>query len=258
MSMRYLPFILSCLWVLTCAGVAQISLPVNSAPVAASSDASRLRQMETIYQLQLRAKHIPILSKYITDLQKLAAQASDPKPYQNEIQRIQGIISNGAVVDLAAAVQSLKTPSEMPVAQPMPALVKNSRAFIALTPALARSIIPTPSSSASPEAAAVGEIDWRIESLPAGTYDIVLNYACPSLTQPLAVQVSLAGEKAEASLDSSKTTANATTYGVMRLGQITLSAEAKGETLRLSAGDRVSSELLVKQLVIIRARAVAN
>lgn len=255
MNLRHLLF--SSLLALPAAGLAQVSLPVNSAPVAASSESSRLRQMETIYQLQLRTKHIPLLSKYITDLQKLAAQADDPKPYQSEIERIQGIITSGGVVDLAAAVQSLKTPSEMPVTQPMPALVKNTRAFIALTPALARSITPTPSGSASPDAAAVGEIDWRIESLPAGTYDIVLNYACPVLTQPMTIQVSLAGQKAEASVDASKMTASATTYGVMRLGQITLATEAKGEILRLSAGIRGSSELLVRQLVIARARAAA-
>jgi len=238
--------------------LAQVTLPVNSAPVAASAENSRLRQTETIYQQQLRAKHLLLLSKYITDLQKLSSQAANPEPYQKEIQRIQGIISSGGVVDLSAAVQSLKTPAEMPVQQPMPMPARNSGAFIALTPALARSISPTPDSSASPEAAAIGEIDWRIESLPAGTYDMVLNYACPTLSQAMQIQVSLAGQRVETTLDSQKTTPDSTTYGLLRLGQITLTTEARGDTLKLSAGTKGSSELLLRQLVIARARAVAN
>lgn len=237
---------------------AQVTLPVNSAPVAASGNDSRLRQMETIYQLQLRTKHIPVLSKYIIDLQKLAAQSVNPVPYQKEIERIQGIISNGGVVDLAAAVQSLKTPAEAPVQQPSPMPVRTARALLALTPALARSISPTPDSSASPEAAAVGEIEWKIETLPAGTYELVLNYSCPSLNLPLTIQASLGSERIEATLDTGKTTANTTTYRVLRLGQITLHSEARGDTLRLIAGSKDASSLWVRQLVITRARASTN
>lgn len=237
---------------------AQVTLPVNSAPVAASSENSRLRQMETIYQLQLRAKHVPLLSNYITDLQKLAAKETDAAPYQKEIERIQGIISRGGVVDLAAAVQSLKTPAETPLMQPMPAPMPQGRAFIALTPALARSISPTPDGSASPEAAAIGEIDWRIEVLPAGTYDIVLNYACPVLENPMKLQVNLGRERVEATLDESNITPSATAYGLLRLGQITLTTEMRGESLRLMAGMRDDKSLLLKQLVITKTRAAVN
>lgn len=237
---------------------AQVNLPVTSAPVAASGEDSRLRQTETIYQLQLRTKHIPVLSKYITDLQKLAAQSPNPVPYQKEIERIQGIIANGGVVDLAAAVQSLKTPAEAPVQQPPPMPARVARALLALTPALARSISPTPDSSASPEAAAVGEIEWKIETLPAGTYDLVLNYACPSVTESLTIAASLGGQRVDATLDASKATPDATTYRVLRLGQITLHAETRGDTLRLTAGAKDANTLLVRQLVIARARAASN
>ncbi|MEN3941336.1 hypothetical protein WJU23_08590 [Prosthecobacter sp. SYSU 5D2] len=251
-------FLCSFAFALPSLGTAQVTLPVNSAPVSASGENSRLRQMETIYQLQLRAKHIPLLSKYITDLQALAEQAPDPMPYQQEIERIQGIISRGGVVDLAAAVQSLKTPAEAPITQPLPAPMGNRRAFIALTPALARSISPTPDGSASPEAAAIGEIDWRIDSLPAGTYDIVLNYACPKLDMPLQVRLTLGREKVEAVMDASNLTPTADTFGLVKLGQITLATELRGESLKLSAGDKTGNALLIRQLVITRTRAAAN
>ncbi len=239
-------------------GQAQVTLPVNSAPVAASADNSRLRQMETIYQLQLRSRHIPLLSGYITDLQKLAAQAADPAPYQKEIERVQGIISSGGVMDLAAAVQSLKTPSEAPVPQSLPMPARVPRGVMALTPALARSITPTPDGSASPEAAAIGEMEWRIETLPAGTYEVLLNYACTALEKPLPVQVMLGGYKVEGALDAGKTTPDTTTYRLLRLGQITLPTDVRGETLRLTAGAKGSNALLLRQLMITRAKAAVN
>lgn len=237
---------------------AQSPLPVTSAPVLASGENSRLRQMESIYQLQLRNKHIPLLGRYITDLQKLADQAADPAPYQREIARIQTIISSGGVVDLSAAVQSLKTPAETPAQMPPPMPVRVGQAYMALTPALARSISPTPDGSASPEAAAIGEMEWRIESLPAGTYEVVLNYACPALPEPLPLQVTLGGQRLETVLDKDKATTGPATYRLLRLGRLTFPSAVSGENLKLTAGGKTSQGLLLKQLVISRLRHTPN
>lgn len=237
------------------AAQAQTALPVHSPPVAASAEDSRLRQMEAIYQMELRTKHIPLLGDYLTEMQKLAAQAADPAPFQKEIANVQSIIASGGVVDLAAAMQTLRSPAEMPVPRPMPVPQRIARALIALTPPLARTIVPEPASSSSPEAAAVGEMEWRIESLPAGTYELVLQYACPKLTAPLAIRVDFGNQKIETILDQSKTTSSDTAYRIFRLGRFTLPAEARGETLRLRAGDPGSSLLLVRQCVVARAKS---
>ncbi len=256
MSLR--PWIFLCLlgavcYAPLCAQTAP-QLPVHSAPVAASAEGSRLRQVESIYQQQLRPRHIPLLGKYLTQLQKLSAQASDPKPYQEEIARVQTMISNGGVVDLSAAAQTLRAPADQPPPLPLPMPRRLTRGLISLTPGLARSITPLPVSSASPEVAALGEIEWRIESLPAGTYEIVLNYACPELASPLPVQLDFAGEKLEVQLDESKKTFSSTTFRILRLGQITFMTEVRGETLRLRAGAKESSGLLLRQLVIAKAK----
>jgi hypothetical protein len=237
---------------------AQVALPVNPPPVAASAENSRLRQTETIYQLQLRTKHIPILSQYITDLQKLASQSADPTPYQKEIARIQNIISIGGVVDLAAAVQTLKTPAEMPVTQPPPMPVRVSRAVLSLTPALANRISPTPATSAAPEAAAIGEMEWRIETLPAGTYDIVLSYACPKLEQPLTVELTLNGTSLKTTFNNSHITPDATAYRLLRLGRITLTTETRGEILRIQAGLPSTQILYLRHLLITRVQPSPN
>lgn len=246
---------LTCLLALTAAplaGLAQLQLPVHSSPVASSSPDSRLRQTETIYQLQLRNRHVPLLSKYITDLQKLAAQSSDPQPFQREIERMQQVLGNGGVVDLAAAIRSLKSPAEMPPPQPSPSPARPSRDLIALTPALARNIRPLPSGSASPDAAGIGEIDWRIETLSAGTYDVVLNYACPEPGSSLPIRLEIADARLDYPLDASKATSTATSFQLLRLGQLILPTEVKGGTLRLQAGTPEQTLLRIRQLILTR------
>ncbi len=230
-------------------------LPVHSAPVDSSAEDSRLRQMESIYQQQLRARHIPLLGLYLTDLQAHAAKASDPAPFRAEIDRVQAIISGGGVVDLSAAVQTLQASTEIPVPTPMPMPRKSSQGLVMLTADLARSISPLPAGSASPNAAAVGQIEWLIETLPAGSYEMVLQYACPDLAGPLSLSVEYGGQKLEAALDKDKGTQNARTFRILRLGQMTLAAETKGQILRLTAGTKDGSALLLRSLVITRAKA---
>ena len=230
-----------CLLALFLAGAAAQTPPLTSAPVAASAEDSRLRQMETIYQQQLRALHVPVVADYVTELQRLAATAPDPAPYQREITRIQGILASGGVVDLTAAARSVP---------------RLRRGTLALTPALAASIRPRPDSSASPEAAAIGEIEWRIESLPPGQYDLLLHYACPSLTAPLTLECSVAELRLAASLGPEGATREATTYSILRLGRLSLPRELRGETLRLRAGTSgAAAQLLVKQLILTPSKS---
>jgi len=231
-----------------------ITLPVHSPAVDASAEGSRLRQTESIYQQQLRSRHIPLLGSYVTTLQRLAASAPDPLPYQQEIERIQAIISGGGVVDLAAAAQSLRQTEQMPMPTPMPPPRRVQRALIALTPLLARSISPLPSGSASPAAAAIGEIEWRIETLPPGTYDLVLQYAIPAAGTSIRGELEFAGQKLKIELDATNATPRGT-FPLLRLGQITLEREARGETLTVRAGAKDSPALLIRELVIARARA---
>jgi hypothetical protein len=230
------------------------AFPISSPAVAASAEGSRLRQMEAIYQQQLRARHIPLLGNYLTLLQRLAAQAADPEPYKQEMQRIQDIVSSGAVVDLTAAVQALRAPAEMPMPAPPPPPRKVQRALIALTPSLARSISPLPSTSASPAAAAIGEIEWRIESLPAGSYELVLQYSLPAAQDPVTVEVEYAGQRLKMDLSGENAAAKGT-FPLLRLGQLNLEREERGEILRLRAGAKDSASMLLRELVITRARA---
>lgn len=263
MSLRSIPFAWHlCAFLLAAPLAAQVPvpppvLPVHSAPVAASAEASRLRQMETIYQLQLRNKHVPQIGTYITELQKLAAQAADPAPYLAEIQRMQATLANGGVLDLALASQMLRAPAEVPAVSPpppMPAMPRGGQGVMTLTPALAHHITPTPDSSAAPEAAGVGEIEWKVEYLPAGTYEVVLSYACPELPADPEIRVLMAGERLSFALEKSRLTQSATTYRLLRLGQIHLAKPAQGESVKLTAGSTTRPSLYLRQLLITRVR----
>ncbi len=231
--------------------MAQQPAPSPAAPAAAA----RLQQMEGIYQKELSARHIPLLGKYLIELQRQAATATDKTAYTAEIARIQQIISAGGVLDLIATQQAQSGTMPMPAPMPPPVPIEQKQALIALSPALAQKV--TPKAPADAQTATIGEIEWRIEFIAAGTYDILLHYACPELTEPLKIVVECNGQTLEKELAVERVTKDAESFRILRLGSLTLTSDLRGETLRLSAGDKASPQLIVKSLLITRPRPPA-
>ena len=219
-------------------------------PAPPPTAGARLQQMESIYQKGLSARHIPLLGKYLIELQRQAATTTDKSAYVAEIQRIQQIISAGGVLDLIATQQAQSGTMPVPAAPPVP--IEQKQALIALSPALAQEVFPKAAADAPP--ATVGEIGWRIELIAAGTYDLLLHYACPELAEPLKVRVEFNGQTLEKELEVGKTTKDAQTFRILRLGSIALTSDLRGEILRLVAGDKASPKLIVKGLLITRPR----
>ncbi|MFZ2281290.1 MAG: hypothetical protein WAW39_26060 [Prosthecobacter sp.] len=244
--------------VLLLAGRAEAQQSATATNGAASPpSAARLQQMESIYQKELSARHIPLLGKYLLELQRQAAAAADKSAYTAEIARIQQIISAGGVLDLIATqqAQSGTMPMPMPATLPVPVPIEQKQALIALSPALAQEI--TPKSPADAPTATVGEITWRIEFIAAGTYDILLHYACTEVEEPLKIVVECNGQRLEKELGVERATKDAQSFRILRLGSLTLTSDLRGETLRLSAGDKASPHLIVKSLLITRPRPPA-
>ncbi len=227
----------------------------TSAQQPAAPPPSRLQQMESIYQKELSSRHIPLLGKYLTELQKLAATATDKTAYQSEIVRIQQVISAGGVLDLIA-VQMQNGSTPMPTPMPAPVPIERKQALIALSPALAQSLTPTTPPNAA--TAAIGQAEWRIELIAAGTYDVLLHYACTDLTEPLKVSVEFNGQTIAKELESDRVTKDAQTFRILRLGSLTLTADHRGETLHLTAGDKNSAKLILKNLLITKPRPPAD
>lgn len=217
--------------------------------------AARLQQMESIYQKELSARHIPLLGKYLLELQRQAATATDKSAYTAEIARIQQIISAGGVLDLIATQQAQAGTMPMPATPTVPVPIEQKQALIALSPALAQEV--TPKAQADAQTATVGEITWRIEFIAAGTYDILVHYACTELREPLKIVVECNGQRLEKELEVERVTKDAQSFRILRLGSLTLTSDLRGETLRLSAGDKTSPHLIVKSLLITRPRPPA-
>lgn len=241
------------------ASLAAQTTPPATAPEAADGS-SRLSQLDIIYQQQLRTRHIPLLSKYLTDLQLEAARSADPAAFQQEITRVQALISSGGVMDLVAAARELASasvpaPTSAPSPEKPPLAGKVGKSVLSLTPSLARSIQPMPAGSASPVAAAVGRLAWKIDALPAGTYEFVLHYASVDPVAAVPVVVEFAGQKLEALIDKDRATKNTRTYRLMRLGQLKLERAVAGDELVLTAGGTDTASLLVRHLHITPARA---
>jgi len=257
---RPLPCLLSFSFLATASLRAQtppagVPLVVQSPAVEASSPDSRLRQLEGIYQQQLRARHIPLLGKYLTDLQQ-SARLNDTPTLQEEIKRAQDLISKGGLIDLAAAARELNPVSDTTAATapPMPTPGKLRRAPITLTPSFAQSILPRPEGSASPVSAKIGQMSWRIDHLPAGTYEFVLHFSSLSPDTAVPLRVEFASQKLEQNLASAQATLDARTFRLLRLGQMKFDQDINGSTLILNAGSAETPGLLVRNLVIARAR----
>jgi hypothetical protein len=123
-----------------------------------------------------------------------------------------------------------------------------------LTPAFAQRIQPVPEGSASPEAAAIGQIEWRIDHLPAGKYDLLMQYAAPDLEADLPISIEFAGQKITQTLGKDRATKDAKSYRLYRIGQIQLTQDSSGEILRLTAGTSQSATLLLRNFVISQVR----
>lgn len=214
--------------------------------------ATRLRQMEAIYQKELSARHIPLLGKYLVELQRQADDAADKAAYQAEIARIQRIISSGGVVDLIAAQQTQSGGTPMPVPMPETPPLERKQALIALSPALAGRFDPAPPPDAT--AAPLGEAEWRIEAIAAGTYDVLVQYACPDLAAEVPLRVEFNGQTLEKPLGAGRATKDARTFRIFRIGSLTLTGDHRGETLRLTAGDKNNPRLILKSLILTRPR----
>jgi len=221
-----------------------IAVSVLQAQTAAPAT---LEQMEAIYQRELSTRHIPLISQYLIGLQKGAVSTTDNAPYLAEIARVQELLKRGGVIDLAAArAPQPAMPMPMPEAPAKPK--EAAQAVIALSPALSKgsvSVEPT---------AKIGEMEWRVEFMAAGSYELHLEYACPVLSAPLKLVADLAGQQIEAELPMEKVTKDAQTFRVLRLGRVTLPGDLRARDLRITAGDKSSSSLILRHIYITLAK----
>ncbi len=245
--MKALRSLFTILWLMTLGASAQTAQPAV---------ASRLKQMEEIYQKELSMRHIPLLGKYLLELQRLAATATDKQPYLEEISRIQQIIKLGGVVDLIAAQQSPTGTAPLPTPMPAPTTAERRQGTISLP--LLRATSTSPASAVKATTTPLSAATWKIEHLAAGTYDIVLHYSAPSLAQPLHLQINFGGQVIEKYIGAERATKDASTFRFFRLGSLTLTSDQRDGTLRLDIASKSPPQFILKNVLITPSRSAAD
>jgi len=232
-------------------------------PAAAQQPAATpltLEQMEAIYQRELSARHIPLISRYMLDLQRQQAASTDSKLYLDEVAQLMILLKANGVVDLHDARTALQNgATSLPVAvNAAPAAGPLPPAASSAAPALHFRTVQATGATAATESMRLGRIEWIANALPAGEYDVRLEYSAPALTGPLTLAVQAGTTSLSAALPAARATPDEKTFRFFKIGRMKLESPVRGGTVVLTAEDSTTPpRLIARQLIFIPLPAPA-
>lgn len=233
-------------WVVSpLAGQSTVSTPPPS-PASPS-----WQQLESTYQNELRKIHIPLLSSYINELTRLAAQsqsAGATVAINRELKEMQAVITAGGVVDLSKPPGTTETPA--PANSSSPQRPKND-SLLVLIPGGAKEILPAPTPPI-PQTVTVQKISWMIEALPAGKYEVICQGAITALDAPANLTLQLGDRLLKFPLAKRHVATDSSNLRLIRIGVLDLPADATQLPLDLAI-DSQASNLIIRQLLFTRA-----
>lgn len=219
-----------------------------------------LEQMEAIYQRELSARHIPLISRYMLDLQRQPTVNTESKAYLDEVAQLMILLKSNGVVDLHDARTALQNGATSlpvavtaaPAAGPLPPAATSAVTALHFHPAQATG------AAAGTESLSLGRIEWLANSLPAGEYDVRLEYSAPALTQPLTLAVQAGTTSLSTALPAARATPDEKTFRFFKIGRMKLESPVRAGTLVLTADDSAATpRLLVRQLILVPVPAPA-
>lgn len=228
--------------------LAQAPVPAAQAPAGMA----RLKDFQTTYRQELKKIHEPLLTTYLASLRQLArsSPASDASAIEEEIARVQKLIAGGAVLDLAVVSAALNAPGKAgPMPKNMPAGTEAADALI-LTASQARNFTPT---GVLPETLALGSGSWPVTTLPAGHYDLLVQYACVGVPEGARLRATLGALEIETTLAPERATRSILDFRVLRVGRFQVTTPLVNESLNLRFLPEAASAFRV-QRVILSAR----
>jgi hypothetical protein len=206
----------------------------SASPQAPASPAgpARLKDFQATYRQELKKIHEPLLASYLDSLQQLARSldAAAMPAIEAEISRVRKLIAGGAVLDLAVVSAALDAPEKagfMP--KNMPAGAEIADALI-LSASQAAGFVP---SGVLPETLALGRGSWAVAALPAGSYDLLVQYACVSVPDGARLRASLGTQVIETTLGPERGTRSILDFRVLRVGRLQATAPLTNESLNL-------------------------
>jgi hypothetical protein len=225
----------------------------QTTPASPPTPPAQWLQLEATYQNELKKIHVPLLSAYVNDLQRLAAASSNAETtvtIEKELQYLQSVISSGGVIDLTQLATDLnREKSPPPPLTPRQA----TNALLVLNPIQAATTTPTPAPAAvTPDAVEFTHITWLIEALPKGSYDVIAQCSVTALPATGDLTLSFAKNRLTFPLEKRHLAAKPDSFRLLKLGTLELPIDVKDSLIELHAPK--DSQIKIRQLLITQAK----
>jgi hypothetical protein len=97
----------------------------------------------------------------------------------------------------------------------------------------------------------IGNAEWRIFKLPAGTYEVLLVFATESLALPEQLVLNIGGHEFHAVIPVDRATGSPSTFRLLRLCEVTLDTEVNGGTLSIASATPDKPLVWLKKLIFV-------
>lgn len=228
--------------------------PPTSPTAPTPTTASSWVQLEGTFQNELKKIHVPLISAYVNDLQRLAATSSNAETtvaIEKELQYLQTVISAGGVIDLTELASGLTNGASKQRATP-PTLRQATNALLVFTPVQATSISPPTAADTTDDSIAFTNLTWLIEALPKGRYEIIAQCSVAALPTPSDLELSIGRTRTTFSLEKRHIAQTPDSFRLFKLGTIELAIDVKDTQLEFSAPK--DSLIKFRQLLITQAK----
>lgn len=225
-----------------------VAAQTPAAPAAPASAA--WQQLESTYQNELKKIHIPLLSSYVNDLTRLAAQSRSAEAtvaINRELKEMQAIITSGGVVDLGKPPGTVEPPA--PAGPPAPPRAKGD-SLLSLTPDSAREVTPAPGTPV-PQTVTAQKLAWTVETLPAGKYEVICQGGITALDTPASLTLQAGDQLLKFPFAKRHIAADSGSLRLIRIGVLDLPADVSQMPLILAI-DSPSANLVFRQLLFTR------
>ena len=246
----------SCSSLLLMTGSLAAQLPSTPLMESFISPEARMEMLEKTYATNLRPIHSPVMQDYLRELDLLktkmnaSGRAADALAVDAEIARVRQAMTTTGVFPFnstaPASVDAVKVAASA-ASKPAP----DTAPRVALTLQAAKA---TGSTIAAGAAAPLGTLEWTVEKLPAGTYDIAMVFACPALEGAEQITLNIAGTAQTFTLPAERATGSEKDFRIFRLGTIKVDKDVAAGSASLQSASP-APKLWIRSVIFSRPKA---
>ncbi len=247
------------------AATGQAQLPASPVLQSFSSPEARLQALENTYVTNLKGLHAPMLQDYLRQLEMLKARIassgrrSEISAVEQEIASVRNAMATTGVFPLPAllpentdAVDASKSTTSTLASGNQP-LRPRTAAVLTLKASAAIGRSNAPADAAAP----LGQLDWSLTGLAAGSFDVAIVYACPALDKAEHITFTIAGQEQSQRVAVSRATGSEKDFRILRLGTFTLEQPIGASTLSVRAS-KPDSPFLIRSIIVSNTKPPAD